>query len=64
MSGFTYHGKPVSLLDAADILRHRNSYWRYKLNVKRARDAQRSGLWCQLCSMIRLRVLRRSTIVR
>lgn len=50
---FHYHGKPVSAQDAADIIRHRNSYWRYKLRVKRARDERSSGLFRQLLRMIR-----------
>nr|WP_316628365.1 hypothetical protein [uncultured Brevundimonas sp.] len=56
MSGFHYHGKPVSPQDVADILRHRKAHRLDKLERLRDFDELHSGLWRQLWAMIRGRL--------
>jgi hypothetical protein len=53
MSGFHYHGKPVSAQDAADLLKHRADYRQHRLNAQRRRDEREGNLWRQLWAMIR-----------
>jgi len=54
--GFTYHGRPVSPQDVADILRQRRAYRLEYLERHREFDEQHSGLWRQLWAMIRGRL--------
>lgn len=56
MSGFHYHGKPVSPQDAIDLLRHRKAHRLDKLERLRDFDELHSGLWRQLWAMIRGRL--------
>lgn len=54
--GFTYHGRPVSPQDVAEILRRRKAYRLDYLGRLRDFDEMRSGLWRQLWAMIRGRL--------
>lgn len=53
MSGFHYHGQPVSPQDAANILRHRLDWRRIQVRLQRERDERGGTIWRQLWSMIR-----------
>jgi hypothetical protein len=56
MSGFHYHGKPVSAQDVADILRHRLNWRVIQLRLHRERDERDGAIWRQLWAMIRGRL--------
>jgi hypothetical protein len=53
---FTYHGKPVSPQDVADILRHRLNWRVIQLRLHRERDEREGAIWRQLWAMIRGRL--------
>ncbi|WP_292046979.1 MULTISPECIES: hypothetical protein [unclassified Brevundimonas] len=53
MSGFHYHGQPVSPQDAIDMLKNRKAHRSYRLNAKRGRDERDGTLLRQLWAMIR-----------
>ena len=49
---FTYHGKPVSPQDAAEILRHRLNWRVIQLRLHRERDERDGTMLRQLWAMI------------